>query len=79
MRKDAEFLWYIPNEVRPGHRGDSAADPEVLPLLLGLGLRTFSVGAARLPQVAAWIAGIDTAHAADQAAAVLSARPVRPA
>jgi phosphoenolpyruvate-protein kinase (PTS system EI component) len=59
--------------------GDSAADPEVLPLLLGLGLRTFSVGAARLPQVAAWIAGIDTAQAADQAAAVLSARPVRPA
>ena len=59
--------------------GDSAADPEVLPLLLGLGLRTFSVGAARLPQVAAWIAGIDTARAAEQAAAVLSARPVRPA
>jgi alkanesulfonate monooxygenase len=21
-----EFLWYIPNEVRPGHRGDDAAD-----------------------------------------------------
>jgi phosphoenolpyruvate-protein kinase (PTS system EI component) len=59
--------------------GDSAADPEVLPLLLGLGLRTFSVGAARLPQVAAWIAGIDTARAAEQAAAVLSARPARPA
>jgi multiphosphoryl transfer protein len=58
--------------------GDSAADPEVLPLLLGLGLRTFSVGAARLPQVAAWIAGIDTARAAEQAAAVLSARPARP-
>ncbi len=59
--------------------GDSAADPEVLPLLLGLGLRTFSVGAARLPQVAAWIAAIDTARAAEQAAAVLSARPARPA
>jgi phosphoenolpyruvate-protein kinase (PTS system EI component) len=59
--------------------GDSAADPEVLPLLLGLGLRTFSVGAARLPQVAAWIAGIDTAHAAAQANAVLSTAPARPA
>jgi multiphosphoryl transfer protein len=59
--------------------GDSAADPEVLPLLLGLGLRTFSVGAARLPQVAAWIADIDTARAAEQAAAALSTRPVRPA
>ncbi|WP_261562836.1 LLM class flavin-dependent oxidoreductase, partial [Frankia tisae] len=21
----AEFLWYIPNEVRPGHRGDDTA------------------------------------------------------
>ncbi|HEY0718089.1 MAG TPA: putative PEP-binding protein, partial [Streptosporangiaceae bacterium] len=36
--------------------GDSAADPDVLPLLLGLGIRAFSVGAARVPQVAAWIA-----------------------
>jgi phosphoenolpyruvate-protein kinase (PTS system EI component) len=59
--------------------GDSAADPEVLPLLLGLGIRTFSVGAARLPQVAAWIAAADTARAADQAAAVLDAAPARPA
>jgi alkanesulfonate monooxygenase len=33
MRKDAEFLWYIPNEVRPGHRGDSAADPNSLETL----------------------------------------------
>jgi phosphoenolpyruvate-protein kinase (PTS system EI component) len=59
--------------------GDAAADPEVLPLLLGLGIRTFSVGAARLPQVAAWIAAADTARATEQAAAVLSATPVRPA
>ncbi len=59
--------------------GDAAADPEVLPLLLGVGIRTFSVGAARLPQVAAWVAAADTARAADQAAAVLSAAPVRPA
>jgi phosphoenolpyruvate-protein kinase (PTS system EI component) len=59
--------------------GDSAADPEVLPLLLGLGIRTFSVGAARLPQVAAWVAAADTARAADQAAAVLDAAPARPA
>jgi phosphoenolpyruvate-protein kinase (PTS system EI component) len=59
--------------------GDSAADPEVLPLLLGLGIRTFSVGAARLPQVAAWVAATDAADAAQQAAAVLNAAPVRPA
>jgi phosphoenolpyruvate-protein kinase (PTS system EI component) len=59
--------------------GDAAADPGVLPLLLGLGIRTFSVGAARLPQVAAWVAAADTARAAEQAAAVLNAAPVRPA
>jgi phosphoenolpyruvate-protein kinase (PTS system EI component) len=59
--------------------GDAAADPEVLPLLLGLGVRTFSVGAARLGQVAAWVAAADTARAARQAAAVLGAAPVRPA
>ncbi|RFB81782.1 alkanesulfonate monooxygenase [Rhizobium leguminosarum bv. trifolii] len=26
MRKHSEFLWYIPNDVRAGHRGDSAVD-----------------------------------------------------
>jgi alkanesulfonate monooxygenase len=26
MSTDSEFLWYIPNEVRPGHRGDTAAE-----------------------------------------------------
>jgi phosphoenolpyruvate-protein kinase (PTS system EI component) len=35
--------------------GDSAADPAVLPLLLGVGVRTVSVGAAKVPQVADWI------------------------
>jgi phosphoenolpyruvate-protein kinase (PTS system EI component) len=44
--------------------GDAAADPAVLPLLLGLGVRTFSVGAARLPQVREWIAAADTARCA---------------
>jgi phosphoenolpyruvate-protein kinase (PTS system EI component) len=32
--------------------GDAAADPGVLPLLLGLGVRTLSVGAARVAEVA---------------------------
>jgi multiphosphoryl transfer protein len=59
--------------------GDAAADPAVLPLLLGLGIRTFSVGAARVPQVAAWVAGADSARCADQAAAVLAAAPSAPA
>ncbi len=26
MSKNSEFLWYIPNDVRPGHRGDSAEE-----------------------------------------------------
>jgi phosphoenolpyruvate-protein kinase (PTS system EI component) len=41
--------------------GDAAADPLVLPLLLGLGIRTLSVGAARVPQVARQIAGTEVA------------------
>jgi len=59
--------------------GDAAADPDVLPLLLGVGIRTFSVGAARLPQVATQVAATDTARAAEQAAAALSEAPARPA
>ena len=35
--------------------GDAAADPAVLPLLLDLGVRTVSVGAAKVPAVARWI------------------------
>jgi phosphoenolpyruvate-protein kinase (PTS system EI component) len=41
--------------------GDSAADPAVLPLLIGAGVRTVSVGAALVPRVARWIAEIDAA------------------
>ena len=53
--------------------GDAAADPLVLPLLLGLGVRTLSVGAARVPQVASWIAATDTRAAALTAAEILAA------
>ena len=52
--------------------GDAAADPLVLPLLLGLGVRTLSVGAARVPRVAGWIAAADTAAAARDAAEILA-------
>ena len=55
--------------------GDAAADPLVLPLLLGLGVRTLSVGAARVPQVARWIEDTDTKAAADRVAQVLRYRP----
>jgi len=48
--------------------GDAAADPDVLPLLIGLGVRTLSVGAARVPHVAHQIAATDTKSAATQAA-----------
>jgi phosphoenolpyruvate-protein kinase (PTS system EI component) len=52
--------------------GDAAADPDVLPLLIGLGIRTLSVGAARVPQVARQIAGTDTAAAAARAARIIA-------
>ena len=52
--------------------GDAAADPLVLPLLLGLGVRTLSVGAARVPQVAGWIAATDARAAARRAAEILA-------
>jgi phosphoenolpyruvate-protein kinase (PTS system EI component) len=51
--------------------GDAGADPLVLPLLIGLGIRTFSVGAARVPQVARWIGATDTRAAAVRAAHIL--------
>jgi phosphoenolpyruvate-protein kinase (PTS system EI component) len=52
--------------------GDAAADPAVLPLLIGLGIRRFSVGAARLPQVAEWIAAADSAACATRASRALA-------
>lgn len=48
--------------------GDAAADPAVLPLLLGAGVRTLSVGAAKVPQIAEWIAQVNAAEAAAKAA-----------
>jgi phosphoenolpyruvate-protein kinase (PTS system EI component) len=46
--------------------GDAAADPQVLPLLLGVGVRTVSVGAAKVPQVADWITQVNAAKAAER-------------
>jgi len=46
--------------------GDAAADPQVLPLLLGAGVRTVSVGAAKVPQVAHWITQANAAKAAER-------------
>jgi multiphosphoryl transfer protein len=54
--------------------GDAAADPLVLPLLLGLGIRTLSVGAASVPQVAGRIAVTDARAAARSAEEILAPR-----
>ncbi len=56
--------------------GDAAADPDVLPLLIGLGVRTLSVGAARLADVAGRIAAADAAECAAVAARALQAASV---
>ena len=54
--------------------GDAAADPAVLPLLIGLGVRKLSVGAARVAQVAEWITGADSAVCAELARQALQAQ-----
>jgi len=62
--------------------GDAAADPVVLPLLLALGIRTLSVGAARVPQVARQVADTKVARLWRPGPAQLSAvrtTPPRPA
>ncbi len=56
--------------------GDAAADPAVLPLLVGLGVRTLSVPAARVPRVRQWISGLDTAACAVLAGDALKAPDV---
>jgi len=81
LAADPRVLTLIANVVRAAGAvgvkvsvcGDAAADPLVLPLLLGLGVRTLSVGAARVPRVAGWIAAADTAAAARDAAEILAA------
>lgn len=48
--------------------GDAAADDTVLPLLIGLGIRTVSVPAARVARVASWLADWDSGTCATLAA-----------
>jgi phosphoenolpyruvate-protein kinase (PTS system EI component) len=56
--------------------GDSAADPLVLPLLVGLGVTTLSVPAARVQRVRAWLRDLDTGACAALATEALSAGTV---
>jgi phosphoenolpyruvate-protein kinase (PTS system EI component) len=82
LAADPRVLTLIESVVQAGKQagvkvsvcGDAAADPAVLPLLIGLGVRTLSVGAARVPRVAQWIGQIDTSQAADRAVQVLGTR-----
>ncbi len=52
--------------------GDSAADPRVLPLLIGLGVRVVSVPAASVSRVREWIGTLDAAACAAIAAKALT-------
>ena len=56
--------------------GDAAADAQVLPLLVGLGVDTLSVPAARVPRVRSWVAALDAGACADLAARALDAPTV---
>ena len=56
--------------------GDSAADPLVLPLLVGLGVNTLSVPAAHLPRVLSLLADLDYRTCAALAAEALRASTV---
>jgi phosphoenolpyruvate-protein kinase (PTS system EI component) len=56
--------------------GDAAADPHVLPLLVGLDVGTFSVPAARVPLVRSWVAALDAGACAELAAEALTAPDV---
>jgi phosphoenolpyruvate-protein kinase (PTS system EI component) len=78
LAADPRVLTLIESVVQAGNQtgikvsvcGDAAADPSVLPLLIGLGVRTVSVGAARVPQVARWIGQTDASQAADRVARI---------
>jgi phosphoenolpyruvate-protein kinase (PTS system EI component) len=56
--------------------GDAAADPHVLPLLIGLGVDTLSVPAARVERVRTWVSALDSAACAALAERALAAPTV---
>ena len=56
--------------------GDAAADAQVLPLLVGLGVDTLSVPAARVAQVRSWVAALDASACTELAAQALAAPTV---
>ena len=53
--------------------GESASNPLVMPLLVGLGVDELSVGAAAVARVRAWVRALDFAEAATIARRALDA------
>jgi multiphosphoryl transfer protein len=84
LAADPRVLGLIAHVAEAGRRagigvsvcGDAAADPQVLPLLVGLGVDTLSVPAARVPRVNSWVASLDAAACAELAARALAAPTV---
>jgi multiphosphoryl transfer protein len=84
LAADPRVLWLIGHVAQAARRagiavsvcGDAAADARVLPLLLGLGVDTLSVPAARVPRVRSWVAALDAGACAELAARALSAPTV---
>ncbi|HET7243866.1 MAG TPA: putative PEP-binding protein, partial [Streptosporangiaceae bacterium] len=84
LAADPRVLGLIAHVAEMGRRagigvsvcGDAAADPQVLPLLIGLGVDTFSVPAARVPRVKSWVAALDAGACTKLAAKALDAPTV---
>jgi phosphoenolpyruvate-protein kinase (PTS system EI component) len=84
LAADPRVLGLIGHVMRAAHQagigvsvcGDAAADAQVLPLLVGLGVDTLSVPAARVERVRPWIAALDAGACAELAAEALAAPDV---
>jgi phosphoenolpyruvate-protein kinase (PTS system EI component) len=84
LAADPRVLGLIGHVTRAAHEagigvsvcGDAAADAQVLPLLVGLGVDTLSVPAARVERVRSWVAALDAGACAELAAEALAAPDV---
>jgi phosphoenolpyruvate-protein kinase (PTS system EI component) len=84
LAADPRVLGLIGHVMRAAHEagigvsvcGDAAADAQVLPLLVGLGVDTLSVPAARVERVRSWVAALDAGACAELAAGALAAPDV---
>jgi phosphoenolpyruvate-protein kinase (PTS system EI component) len=84
LAADPRVLGLIGYVTRAAHKagigvsvcGDAAADAQVLPLLVGLGVDTLSVPAARVERVRSWVAALDAGACAELATEALAAPDV---